>query len=58
MAKDLPCGYGLYIAACVFKVDKTGGQLYRAKEAPYVDIRETRTTFQTHVSSLGHYFAI
>lgn len=42
---------GLYIAACVYKVDKAGRQLYRAKEAPYVEVRETQTTFQTHVSS-------
>lgn len=42
---------GLYVAACVYKVDKADGQLYRAKEAPYVEIRGTRTTFQTHVSS-------
>lgn len=34
---------GLYIAECVYKVDKAGGELYRAKKHPDVDIRETRT---------------
>lgn len=59
MSEDFPCGQGgLYIATCVYKVDKADGEFNGDKEAPYVEIRERRTTFQTEMCPVSSFLYI